>query len=235
MLLMKAQFSSFMNYSFSISPVWSCMYRESERLVTHSLFKWKWKLSPLHLSQFAPVWYLLVLVQRRRCPLLLYAKRSYMASEIKCILKSRLLHFSQIVFNDTSSAHCSVRREALYQRSTEEAKIEAETKQCVSLYFNPLDILYLLTESVGQTLVICLEYRKIKRLWRDSSFTMIQPIFASPNAHIYFVSLAFASFSHDLLPFLIQYLAIYFKSEVSDSDAHVVELRLYLCAHIFCI
>lgn len=113
-------------------------------------------------------------------------------------------------FSDTSRrAHCSVHREALRQRRRSRAQIEPEIQQNVSLYCNPFDVSYLLTQSVGQTLVICLEHYKIKRPQRDGGFTMIQPVFASPSAHIYFVSIALASFSHESLPILS--LAIFFR------------------------
>lgn len=104
--------------------------------------------------------------------------------------------FCHIVVSDTSQcAHCSV-------HSTKGAKIKSEMQQ--SLQFlcicNPLDILHLQTESIGQTLSSVLNTER-SRGFRDGSFTTVQPICAFPNAHIYFVSRAFASFSHELLPF----------------------------------
>lgn len=66
--------------------------------------------------------------------------------------------FKLFLCDASHCAHCFVRRETVCHRGTEGAKTEAEMQQSVSLYLNPFDILYVQTESVGQTLVICLKH-----------------------------------------------------------------------------
>lgn len=122
---------------------------------------------------------------------------------------------------------------ALHQRSSEGAKIEPEMQQSVSCILIPLTFQSL--TSIGQTLVICFEHCKIKRLQRDGSFTTIQPICASPNAHIYFVSLVFSSFSHELLLYyFVQLLLLKPRSFcILQCLIQMFQLRLFYCADMF--
>lgn len=84
-------------------------------------------------------------------------------------------------------------------------------------------------------MVVCLQHCKIKELRRDGSFTTIQPICDSPNAHIYFVSRALASFSHVLLPlkFFVQLFHLNCSSYYEALKACWSFLFFFFSVHIF--